>query len=188
MQLYRQRFHGETQSIHDKADFQIAVTCNKLLEDFGTLVKRLLFCWSKNIWKSISWQVVKTDFAPLLKLVCTYWVTLKNMFSFVLVLGLDSEKTNRVEMILLSTLLSLSSGTRKVAALSMPSDGFHNVYSAACVLGHFASCSEHLQPHYYRKSNPQTSPRGKCLLFLLCMSSGSISTKNEIPEWIHFYK
>lgn len=55
----------------------------------------------------------------------------------------------------------LSPGTGKVAALSMPSDGFHNLYSAACVLGHFASCSEHLQPHYNRESDPQTSPGGK---------------------------
>lgn len=45
-------------------------------------------------------------------------------------------------------------GTRKAAALSMSPARFHNLHSATCVPGNFASCSKHLQFNYDRKSDP----------------------------------
>lgn len=91
-----------------------------------------------------------------------------------LVLGLDNEKKKRSVHGFKTCIPSFSAGTRKVATLSMPSDDFHNLYSTACVLGHFASCSEHLQSDYYRESDTQTSPGGTCLLllfFIICHGS-----------------
>lgn len=139
------------------APVQLSLTPLVLIKDVGSPTSKFLFCPVRFPVSSINY--------PL------NWITCHNHLWRC---GLVWFHRTCYRAVSCTLFLSSIPGTWKVAAVSVPSDGFHNLYSEARVPGQLASSPEHLQHDHNGTSDPQTSTRGKRGLLQSSQPSSSL--------------